>query len=194
MSATCLFESSLASVTMSCLMTSLCCAATYWSECSQPTAHTFDIEAFDTAIVHGGFFLNFAVSVNWIGPGFQRKVRGAPFHPSFSWSAASPTVANPTIPAMPIAAAPMIFSCFPPEVVFTTRSSRCPLLVPIAEFAAYPRQAVAVCASKNRSKKRNAKRRDFLEQAQNAHRSKLYRHVQTIWPHQPRGTLPSDFS
>jgi hypothetical protein len=61
------------------------------------------MEAFATAIVHGGFFLNFTVSVNWIGPEFQRKVRGAPFHPSFSWSAASLTAATPTIPAMPIA-------------------------------------------------------------------------------------------
>ena len=45
-------------------MASLCLAAMYCKECSQPTAHTFDIEAFDTAMVHGPFFLNFEVSVN----------------------------------------------------------------------------------------------------------------------------------
>jgi hypothetical protein len=76
------------------------------------------MEAFATAIVHGGFFLNFAVSVNWIGPEFQRKVRGAPFHPSFSWSAASLTAATPTIPAMPIAAAPIILLIFSSQGCF----------------------------------------------------------------------------
>src|SRR5215470_11293459 len=89
----------------------------YCSECSHPTAHTFDIEAFATAMVQGGFFLYFAVSVNWIGPEFQRKVRGAPFHPSFSWSAASPTAAIPTAAAIVMAAPLIIVLIFPSRLL-----------------------------------------------------------------------------
>jgi len=51
--------------------------------------------------------LYFAVSVNWIGPEFQRNVRGAPFHQSFSWATALPTAATAVTVAMPIAAAPI---------------------------------------------------------------------------------------
>src|SRR5690349_4733409 len=97
----------------------------YCSECSHPTAHTFDIEAFATAIVHGGFFLYFAVSVNWIGPEFQRKVRGAPFHPSFSWAAAPPTTATAVTVTMPIAAAPIFDLIFSSRRCFTLELSVC---------------------------------------------------------------------
>jgi hypothetical protein len=65
-------------------------------------------------MVHGGFFLYFAVSVNWIGPEFQRKVRGAPFHPSFSWATTLPTATVATA-AMPIAA--VLIASFPPDAV-----------------------------------------------------------------------------
>src|ERR1700719_3187951 len=95
MSDACLFGSSLASVMINCLIMSLCCDAAYCTECKLATAHAFEIDALEKPITHGPGFLYFVVSVNSIGPGFQRKVRGTPLYPSFMSSASAVTEIAP---------------------------------------------------------------------------------------------------